>query len=88
MRFVAAAESKRQSVADLVDRYIAEVLPQKKEPPNPKRQIIWCGNIVEVHAALSARCLNVHAEQTGEHFRQPEAMFQDLVAFARQGFEG
>lgn len=40
-RFVASAESKRHTVAELVDDYISKVLPAKKDQRNPTRQLEW-----------------------------------------------
>ncbi len=40
-RFVASAESKRHTVAELIDDYIAKVLPAKKDQRNPTRQLEW-----------------------------------------------
>jgi hypothetical protein len=40
-RFVTTAKSKRHAVANLIDRYVAEALPAKKDPRNPARQLEW-----------------------------------------------
>jgi len=33
--------AKRRTLADLIDRYIRDILPQKKDVINPKRQLDW-----------------------------------------------
>ena len=40
-RYFTFSEARKRSVADLVDRYLADVLPTKKDTVAPKRQLEW-----------------------------------------------
>ena len=40
-RYFTSTEARKRSVADLIDRYLADVLPAKKDTAAPARQLAW-----------------------------------------------
>jgi len=64
-RYFTVAEAKRHTVGDLVDRYIAEVLPHKpKNASNTKQQLLWwksklgSSTLANAGAPTIVRCRN------------------------------
>jgi integrase len=64
-RYFRTAEAKRHTLADLVDRYIAEVLPHKpKNASNTKLQLLWWKDklghlcLADLNAAAIVQCRN------------------------------
>ena len=64
-RYFKTAEAKRHTLGDLVDRYIAEVLPTKpKNASNSKQHLLWWQTklgsyaLADVTPALIVKCRN------------------------------
>lgn len=69
-RFVPSSESKRHTVAELIDRYLTDVVPQKKDQRNPKKYLAWWKKKLG-HLRIAAVTPAVIVEARDELARRP-----------------
>ena len=69
-RYFTSTEARKRSVADLIDRYLADVLPAKKDTAAPARQLAWWKNRIG-HLMLADVTPAVLSEARDSLLREP-----------------